>query len=75
MVCSFRKGVGKGLLRRHLSQDLKEMREPRTLTAEGKPFWAGETADVEQGWRPAACRKNKRAAVTIGAGGRLRNRM
>lgn len=46
-VCSFRKGVGKDLLRRRLSQDLKEMRDPRMLTAEGRAFWAGETADVE----------------------------
>lgn len=60
-----------------MSQDLKERREPRALTAEGRASWAGETADVEAavGWRPAAGRKNKKAPVTIGAGGRLRKRM
>ena len=48
-----------------MSQDLKGVRVPSTLIAEGRAFWAGDTADVEapEGW-PAAHKERGEGRVT-----------
>ena len=56
-----------------MSPDLKEVRTPSTLIAEGRTFWAGETAGVVAGEGVATAREEWAQGRVIGspAGGQV----
>ena len=59
-----------------MSQDLKEVRVPSTLIAEGRMFWAGETAEVVAGEGVASAREDWGEGRVIGwpVGGQVAGR-